>query len=116
MLNAITVKSTPSRSFTKAEVTDAIGVLEGVTGDIMKFPAGCDIASVQGVLCEHNEASASNHQEKTSLFSPGSSPQLERPEQNPQFYFPMFHRWICAGRFLHGTGISHVRASVLLWK
>lgn len=31
----------------------------------MKFPAGCDIASAQGALCEHNEASPSNHQEKT---------------------------------------------------
>lgn len=30
----------------------------------MKFPAGCDIASAQGALCEHNEASPSNHQEK----------------------------------------------------
>lgn len=64
---------------------DAIGVLKSVIGDIMKLPAGCYISSAQGALCEPNEAAPSNHQEKRSLFSPGSSPQLEKPEQNPPF-------------------------------
>lgn len=55
---------------------DAIGVLEGVIGEIMKLPEGCYIATAQGALYEYNEVEApSGNREKGSLFSPGSGPQ-----------------------------------------
>lgn len=91
---------------------DALGVLEGVIGEIVKLSESCYIATAQGALYEYNEVEI-RRKDHYLAWAPAHNLKDMNKSLRPTF---LCSTGGCGGRFLHETGIAHVRASVPLWK